>query len=143
MKPPIISDDFLITSIYTTSHTDYDGNVCEFEEVLGIRLTGQTTTNTVTRKEIYLGGYSVVIDSLERQYLQLLIAPKLIPRWYCVRSNKKYRSNFVCGLDIVSEGYWVGLGEGQTFSIMQDALNFITSQIGSEFYICLEGEMQR
>lgn len=144
MKPPIISDDFLITSIYTESHTDYDGEVYSFDEVLGLRLTPQSFDNTVTHNEIILGNYySVVLDEQEKQYLQLLVAPKLIPRWYCVRSNRKDRSNFVCGLDLVANGYWVGLDNGYTFDTIQKALEFITSRIGSEFYICLEGEMRR
>lgn len=140
MSAPIVSDDFLITSIYTDSHTDYEsGDVYEFNEVLGIRLTKWSFENTVTLNEIILDGYSVRLEDYEREYLQLLIAPKLIPRWYMVR----IAGTPVCGFDLTNSGYWVGLGEGQTFKTMKEALNFITHQIGPDFYICLEGEMRR
>lgn len=128
----------------------YEGTDFEREETSGYRVYANHPLAEVREveapsdKRLYLGSYEV--NDYRDSWNEF---QGKIPVWYCVRTliNTIMANQptsfweFVCGMDLMSDGrVWVGI-EDKKFDTIEEAMDFVQKHTGKECSIFTEDKM--
>ncbi len=137
---PVIShcNKIIITSTYEDEFN---------KEAYGLRFTKANEKNFVANyAQVFLDGH--MIDAAPyHDAMTMLKENGNVPTLYVVRSLPNY--SFVCGLDLTDKGYWVGVGNRDSyFPTVNEALAHVRAERkdwieeGVELVVCLEEPMR-
>lgn len=139
-----------VSLIAIESNTEHYGTDYEFTQTYGYRvydnhpLAEVREVEAPSDKRLYLGSYEV--NDYRDSWNEF---QGKIPVWYCVRTliNTIMANQptsfweFVCGMDLMSDGrVWVGI-EDKKFDTIEEAMNFVQKHTGKECSIFTEDKM--